>query len=79
MVYPPLIKTHPVKSIFDLRATVVVRRGHTIEAGLAEHTPVIVSVHHLPHIPCIVTLEEGRERGREWEREGTRVGGTKGG
>ena len=64
-----------MESISGLAATVVMRCRHTIETVFTEHTPVIVSVHHLSHVPCIVALEgesegEGGKGGmRERERE----------
>ena len=75
--YQPL--WHPVQCRPDLAATVIVRGRHSIETLPCKLGPIIVSVHHLPHLPVIVALDRTngwdewrRGGGGEREREGGR-------
>jgi len=63
--YQPL--WHPMQCRPDLAATVIVRGRHSIETLPCKLGPIIVSVHHLPHLPVIVALD--RTNGwDEWRR-----------
>ena len=77
--YQPL--WHPVQCRPDLAATVIVRGRHSIETLPCKLGPIIVSVHHLPHLPVIVALDRTNgwdewRRGGGGEREIGTTGGT---